>query len=48
MPFNILYKRRTIHKNLSREQCVEILEEYSSEYYTDEELDINEFEMEEV
>ena len=48
MPFNILYKGRTIHKNLSHEECAEVLEEYSSKYYNDEEFDINEFEMEEV
>ena len=48
MTFNILYKGRKIYQNLSHEECVEVLDEFSSKYYTDEEFDIEQLELEEI
>mgnify|MGYP000438952808 FL=1 len=48
MTFNILYKGRKIYQDLSYEQCTEILDELSSKYYTDEEFDIEQLELEEI
>jgi len=48
MAFNILYKGRKIYQDLSYEQCTEILDELSSKYYTDEEFDIEQLELEEI
>jgi hypothetical protein len=46
--FNILYKGKTIHKNLSYEETTEILDELSEEYYNTGEYDPNEIELEEI
>jgi hypothetical protein len=48
MTFNILYKGRKIYQNLSYEECTEVLDELSSRYYTDEEFDIEQLELEEI
>ena len=48
MAFNILYKGRKIYLNLSYEECTEVLDELSSKYYTDEEFDIEQLELEEI
>jgi hypothetical protein len=48
MNFNILYKGRKIYQNLSYEECTEVLDELSSRYYTDEEFDIEQLELEEI
>ena len=48
MAFNILYKGRKIYQNLSYEECTEVLDELSSRYYTDEEFDIEQLELEEL
>ena len=48
MAFNILYKGRKIYQNLSHEECAEVLDELSSKYYTDEEFDIQQIELEEI
>ena len=48
MTFNILYKGRKIYRNLSYEECTEVLDELSSKYYTDEEFDIEQLELEEI
>lgn len=48
MPFNILYKGRKIYTDLSHEECVEVLEEFSHRYYEEEQFDIHELEMEET
>jgi hypothetical protein len=42
----ILYKGRVIHKNLSHEECAEILDEMSEQVYNDE-VDPTEIEVEE-
>jgi hypothetical protein len=46
--FNILYNGRAIYKNLSHEDCVDILSELSERYYEDENFDVNELELEEI
>jgi hypothetical protein len=46
--FNILYKGRKIHTNLSYEECADILDEISQKYYDNEEYDPNEIELEEL
>jgi hypothetical protein len=48
MAFNILYKGRKIYKDLSYEECVEVLDNLSQEYYQNEEYDVNEIELEEI
>ncbi len=44
---NILYKGRKIYKDLSYEDCLDILEELSEKYYETGEYDPNEIELEE-
>jgi hypothetical protein len=46
--FNILYKGRKLYQNLSHEECAEILEELSSEFYQNEDFDVTELELEEI
>jgi hypothetical protein len=47
--FNILYKGRIIHKDLTHEECTEIFDELSQKYYEgDDSIDLNELEMEEI
>lgn len=46
--FNILYKGRKIYQDLSYEDCAELLEDLSQEYYQKEDFDANEIELEEV
>ena len=48
MTFNILYKGRKIYQDLSYEECAEVLDELSSKYYTNEEFDIEQLELEEI
>jgi Lhr-like helicase len=48
MAFNILYKGRKIYKDLSYEDCMEVLDNLSQEYYQSEDYDINEIELEEI
>ena len=48
MAFNILYKGRKIYQDLSYEECVEVLDNLSQEYYQNEDYDINEIELEEI
>ena len=48
MAFNILYKGRKIYQDLSYEECLEILDNLSQEYYQNENYDINEIELEEI
>jgi hypothetical protein len=44
---NILYKGRKIYQDLTYEECVDILQELSEEYYENGEYDPNEIELEE-
>jgi len=48
MAFNILYKGRKIYQDLSYEECVEVLDNLSQEYYQNENYDVNEIELEEI
>jgi len=48
MDFNILYKGRKIYQDLSYEDCMEVLDNLSQEYYQNENYDINEIELEEI
>lgn len=44
--FNILYKGQKIHSNLTHEECAEILEKLSENYYTGE-AELTDIELEE-
>jgi broad-specificity NMP kinase len=46
--YNVLYKGRKIYKNLSSEECTEVLQELSERFYSDEEFDITLIELEEI
>ena len=46
--YNILYKGRKIYKNLSAEECTEILQDFSERFYSGEDIDPTEIEMEEI
>lgn len=46
--YNLLYKGRAIYKNLTAEECSEVLQELSESYYSDENIDPNLIEMEEI
>ena len=45
--FNVLYKGRKIYTNLSIEDCTEILQDFSEKFYEGEEIDLDEFLVEE-
>ena len=46
--YNILYKGRKIYKNLTAEECSEILQDFSEQFFSGEDIDQNEFELEEI
>ena len=46
--YDILYKGRKIHKNLSAEECTEILQDFSERFYEGEDVDPNFIELEEI
>lgn len=46
--YNILYKGRKIHANVSPEESTDILMDYAEKYYTDDQFDIHELELEEI
>jgi hypothetical protein len=46
--FNVLYKGRKIFQNLSYEECAEVLENLSQEFYESGEYDPNEIELEKI
>ena len=46
--YNLLYKGRIIHKNLTAEDCGEILQDFSERFYSGEDIEPNELEMEEI
>ncbi len=46
--YNLLYKGRKIYTNLTMEDCSEILQEFSERFYSEENIDLNELEMEEI
>ena len=45
---NIRYKGRTIYQNLSYEECLEILQDFSEKYYNGEDIDPTLIELEEI
>ena len=49
MKYNILYDGRKIYQSLSYEECFEILQDFSEEYYEqDSDIDVNLIELEEI
>ena len=46
--YNLLYKGRKIYSNLTMEDCSEILENFSERFYSGEDINPNELEMEEI
>ena len=48
MNYNILYKGRKIYMNLSAEECTEVLQDFSERFYSGEDIDPKEIEMEEI
>ena len=46
--YNLLYKGRKIYTNLTMEDCSEILQNFSERFYSGEDIDPNELEMEEI
>jgi hypothetical protein len=46
--YNILYKGRKIYMNLSAEECTEVLQDFSERFYSGEDIDQNEIELEEI
>ena len=46
--FNVLYKGRKIYKDLTHEECSEVLQELSERFFSDETFDSNLIELEEI
>jgi hypothetical protein len=46
--YNLLYKGRKIYTNLTTDECGEILQDFSEQFYVGEDVDPNELEMEEI
>ena len=46
--FNVLYNGRKIYKDLSAEECTEVLQELSERFYSEEDFDLTLIEMEEI
>jgi len=46
--FNVLYKGRKIYTDISIEECTDILQDFSERFYSGEDIDPNEIEMEEI
>jgi len=46
--YNLLYKGRKIHQNLTMEDCSEILQEFSEKYFSGDDIDPNFIELEEI
>jgi (2Fe-2S) ferredoxin len=45
--FDIVYRGRVLYRNLTHEECAEILDDLSQRYYEDEEFNVNELELRE-
>ena len=45
--FDIVYRGRVLYRNLTHEDCAEVLDELSQKYYEDSEFDVNELELRE-
>jgi len=48
MKFNVLYKGRKIYKDLTHEECSEVLQDLSERFFSDETFDSNLIELEEI
>lgn len=46
--YNLLYKGRKIYMNLTMEDCSEIFQDFSERYFSGEDINPNELEMEEI
>ena len=46
--YNLSYKGRTIYKDLSAEDCAEILQDLSERFYSGEDINPTDIEMEEI
>jgi hypothetical protein len=46
--YNLLYKGRKIYQDLTIEDCSEIIQNFSERFYSGEDVDPNELEMEEI
>jgi|TARA_B100000073_G_scaffold269450_1_gene229066 NOL1/NOP2/fmu family ribosome biogenesis protein len=46
--FNILYQGNIIHKDLTHEECAEILSELSEKYFSGDDIDPNLITLEEI
>lgn len=46
--YNVLYKGRKIYKDLSAEECTEVLQDLSERFYSEEDFDPSLIEMEEI
>jgi hypothetical protein len=46
--YNLLYEGRKIYTNLTMEDCSEILENFSERFYSGEDVNLNELELEEI
>ncbi len=48
MNYNVLYNGRKIYMNLSAEECAEILQDFAERFYSGEDINPNDLEMEEI
>jgi hypothetical protein len=46
--FNLLYKGRKIYTDLSYEDCVEVIDDFSQKFFQGEDIDPNEIILEEI
>ena len=44
---DIVYRGRVLYRNLTHDECAEVLQDLSQRYYEDEEFDVNELELRE-
>lgn len=46
--YNILYKGRKIYQNLCAEDCTEILQDFSERFYSNDDFNLIDLELEEI
>ena len=46
--YNIVYHGRVIYRNLSSEDCTEVLQDFAEQYYNLADINPNELELEEI
>jgi hypothetical protein len=46
--FNVLYKGRKIYQDLTHEECVEVLQEISERFFSENDFDTTLIELEEI